>query len=210
MSNKKNKVKFGLKNVYYAPVTFANDGTPSFDTPIPIPGAVNLSLNRNGETLVFYADDGVYFELANNSGFNGDLEIALVPESFRTGPLGETLDENGVLTEGAEQEMQHFALLFEFTEDVKAVRHALYNCTASQNEVSGATRGENIEVQTEKLNLNARPLPGGGPVKVKTGETTTDAVYDGWYDSVYFPSADDSGGDETTGDETTGDETTGG
>lgn len=180
-----NKVRFGLKNVHYATVTFATDGTPTYGTPVAIPGAVNLSLSRTGETYNFYADDGVYYELGNNAGYEGDLEIAMIPDSFRTACLGETLDNKNVLMEEGNPTPGHFALLFEFTGDVNAIRHVLYNCTATQNDVAGQTKGENVEVQTETLNLTAKALPGGGRVKAKTGTTTDATVYAGWYEAVY-------------------------
>lgn len=180
-----NKVKYGLKNVHYARVTFGANGAPTFETPVEIPGAVNLSMNRSGSNVVFYASDGVYFEIGDNQGMDGDLEIALIPDDFRTDCLGESQDSNGVLSEGAELTLGHFALLFEFTEDVKAVRHVLYNCTAREGTVAGATKRENIEVQTETLNLSAKPLPGGGKVKARTSASTTSTVYDSWYESVY-------------------------
>ncbi len=185
----KNKVKFGLKNVHYATVTFAADGTPTYATPVAIPGAVNLSLSKSSEDAVFYADDGVYFEIGDNSAFDADLEIALIPQTFRTAVLGETADNKGVLVEYAEQVRTPFALLFEFAADVNAVRHVLYNCTASQDEISGQTKAGKIEVQTEKLKLHARPLPKDGKVKAKTGDEADATTYAGWYSTVYQTAA---------------------
>ena len=183
----KNKVKFGLKNVHYAPVTFS-DGVPSFATPVAIPGAVSLSLSINGEPENFYADDGVYFVINNNMGYEGDLEVALIPESFRTGPLGEVLDANNVLVEQADRQLSPFALLFEFDGDQKHIRHVLYNCTASRPSVESATKEDTIEVKTETLNIKAAPLP-DGVIKAKTGDNTDSTVYEGWYGSVYVAQA---------------------
>ena len=180
-----NKVRYGLKNVHYATVTFASDGTPTFGTPVAIPGAVSANLSKNGDTYTFYADDGSYFELGDNASYEGDLVIALIPQSFRTAALGETLDGKGVLFEDSNPTRGHFALLFEFTGDVNAIRHVLYNCTAAENTIEGQTKGENIEVQPETLTITARALPNGGPVKAKTGDTTDATVYSEWYTTVH-------------------------
>jgi len=180
-----NKVRYGLKNVHYATVTFASDGTPTFGTPVAIPGAVSANLSKNGDTYTFYADDGSYFELGDNASYEGDLVIALIPQSFRVAALGETLDGKGVLFEDSNPTRGHFALLFEFTGDVNAIRHVLYNCTAAENTIEGQTKGENIEVQPETLTITAKALPNGGPVKAKTGDTTDATVYAGWYETVH-------------------------
>lgn len=180
-----NKVRYGLKNVHYAPVTFASDGTPTFGAPVAMPGAVSTNMSKQGDTYTFYADDGSYFELGDNASYEGDLVLALIPESFRTLALGEVEDAKGVLFEQSNPEKGHFALLFEFTGDAKAIRHVLYNCTASENTIEGQTKGENIEVQTETLTITARALPNGGPVRCRTGEETDATVYNGWYTTVH-------------------------
>ena len=97
MSAKKNKVKFNICNVHYALITVDDDGEVTFGTPVAMPGAVSLSLEPNGEPSNFYADGYAYYTISNNMGYEGDLELAMVPESFRTDVLKESLDDNSVL-----------------------------------------------------------------------------------------------------------------
>ena len=195
MSAKKNKVKFDICNVHYALITVDEDGEVTFGTPVAMPGAVSLSLEPNGEPSNFYADGYAYYTISNNMGYEGDLELAMVPESFRTDVLKESLDDNSVLVESANVETANFALLFEFDGDVKKIRHALYNCSAARPNIESATNEEEIEVQTETLAITAAPLA-NGYVKARTGDSTTDTVYTGWYTSVYMPTVTDP---ETSG-----------
>ncbi len=60
----------------------------------------------------------------------------------------------------------------------------MYYCTAARPTIEGKTNEDSKEVQTEKLELSATPLPNGF-VKVKTGANTDDTVYNGWYSAVY-------------------------
>lgn len=183
-----NKVKYNLKNAHYALLTFGTDGNPVFGTPVPMPGSVSLSLDANGEPENFYADGIAYYVINNNMGYEGDLELALIPEGFRTDVLHETLDANGVLIEDANAEIAAFALLFEFDGDQKHIRHVLYNCSASRPGIEGKTNEDSKEVQTETLSVKATPLP-DGKVKAKTGNTTNATAYNGWYNAVYLPQA---------------------
>lgn len=185
-NNKKNKVKYNLKNVHYALLSLAEDGTISYGTPVPIPGAVSIGLDANGEPSNFYADGYAYYTISNNMGYEGDLEIAMVPESFRVDVLKEELDSNKVLVENANVETANFALMFEFDGDIKKIRHVMYKCAASRPSIESQTNEDEIEVQTETLTLKATPLA-NGYVKAKTGDDTTDTVYQNWYSAVYMP-----------------------
>ena len=196
MANTNNKVKFGLKNCHYAKATLDIDtGAVTFGTPVAIPGAVNLSLDPEGDNEPFYADDMVYYMTSANNGYSGDLEVALLPDSFRKDILKETEDANGVMVEDSTVEPEHFALLFEFSGDQRKIRHCMYYCSATRPSVTGSTKEDSTEVQTETLSITASPLP-SGIVKVKTGTNTTSTVYDAWYNAVYEPSASVSNGDD--------------
>ena len=190
-----NKVKYNLKNVHAAKLTESVvDGAVKYTYAAPqaIPGAVSISLDAEGDSSPFYADGIVYFRSVANNGYSGELEIALIPEWFRTDILLETLDSNGVLVEKSDQaESVKFALLFEFDGDVRAIRHVMYNCTASRPSIESETKEETIEPGTETLSLTADPRE-DGLVKSRTGDTTDAATYAGWYQSVYLPAAEEN------------------
>lgn len=186
-----NKVKFNLKNTHYAPLTETEDGTVSFAAPVLIPGAVSLSMSAKGDTTPFYASGMAYYVSVSNDGYEGDLEIALVPDSFRKDVLGEKEDPTSkVLVEYANVEATPFALLFEFDGDQKSTRHVLYNCTATRPSLEGSTNTEKKEVKTEKLSLKASPLA-DGTVKAKTSAETTETAYNNWYKAVWRPGAEE-------------------
>ncbi len=182
-----NKVKYGLKNVHYAVATEGIDGTLTYATPVAIPGAVNLSLEAEGDMSPFYADNVQYWLSVNNNGYSGSLELAAIPDSFRTDVLGDIDDTNGVQYEVANAKPKQFALLFQFEGDANAVRHCLYRCMATRPAVNGATTEANIEPQTETLNLQAMPRVTDELVKSKCDEATAAAQYAAWFTTVYEP-----------------------
>ena len=79
-----NKIKYGIKNCYYAKVTSTGaDGTLTYDTPVALPGAVSIALSAQGSSDPFYADNVVYWKGTANNGYEGDLTLALIPDVFR-------------------------------------------------------------------------------------------------------------------------------
>ena len=152
-----NKVKFGLKNVHYAVVT-ENDGVISFGTPVPIKGAVNLSLSASGDTNDFYADDVKYWTGTSNNGYEGDLEIALIPDSFKTSVLGFAQTAEGGILETGEEKAKKFALLYEINGDVEKRRFVDYYCTATRPSAEAATTEDSISPQTDTLSITTAPM----------------------------------------------------
>ena len=187
----KNKVKYGLKNVHYAVATIDElTNTATYATPKPWLGGVELSLDAEGDTTKFRADNIDYWVGASNNGYSGDLESALIPEDFKKDVLGDIEDSNGVLVEDAGAKTVHFALMFQFEGDQNATRHVLYNCTATRPSVSGSTTEETIEPQTETVTITAVSIHNSGLDKdlVKGRVNEGDTPYSTWFDAVYQPS----------------------
>jgi phi13 family phage major tail protein len=178
-----NKIRYGLKNVHYAVITEGENDTISYGTPVKISGAVSLTLDPQGDQVKFYADDMEYYSEYTNNGYSGTLEMALIPDDFKKDVLGYKEDANGVLFEDANAIAKNFALLFEFSGDKNAIRHVVYNVTSSRPSVSGDTKGETKNVQTESMSISAAPAKDTGLVKGKAEPSQT--VYNDWYEQVY-------------------------
>lgn len=186
---KKPKVVYGLKNIHYAILTKAEDGTVSYGTPIRFPGAVNLALSADGETTEFYADDMVYYSVEQNNGYTGDFEAALVPDDFIINVLGDEKNADGILYEVAGVETKHIALLGEFATDAVAKRICLYDVLCGRPDISHKTKEKTNTPQTQKMSITARPIEINGKNYVKcstTPETSADA-YNNFFKSVKMP-----------------------
>ena len=183
-----NKVTFGLSNAHYALITEGTNGEITYGEPVRLPGAVSLTLEPKGEQADFYADNLVYYTTSANQGYDGTLEVALLTEEFRTEVLGETLTgTDNVFSESANANPKKIALLFEFDGDVKATRHLLTNVSVSRPGLNAATKTESTEPGTGELSFVAGPRPSDYVIKLSTGSTTTEAVYNSWYTAVYTP-----------------------
>lgn len=182
-----NKVKFGLKNVHFSPITEGENGELSYGTPERLPGAVNLTLEVQGEETEFEADDVIYYSSYSNTGYKGTLEIANITDNFRKKILGDVEDETDhVLMEYSSAEAKPFALLYEVNGDQKATRRVLYYCTVSRPGENASTTGKTKTPQTDTMNLTAVPRA-DGLTRARTQDNTTDAVFNNWYTSVWVP-----------------------
>lgn len=186
---KKPKVVYGLKNIHYAILTKAEDGTVSYGTPKRFPGAVNLGLSADGEITEFYADDIVYDAVEQNNGYTGDFESALVPDEFLVEIFGYEKGTDGIIYEVAGVKANHIALLGEFATDAVAKRICLYDVLCGRPDISRKTKEKTSTPQTQKMSITARPIEINGKNYVKcstTPETSADA-YNNFFKSVKMP-----------------------
>lgn len=183
-----NKIRYGIKNCYYAVGTLTSTGTMTYSTPVALPGAVSLSLSPEGETSPFYADNIVYYTSVSNSGYSGSLELAKIPDSFLTDCLGYVTDSNGVLLEDANAATVNFALMFQFEGDAHAKRCVMYNCVAERPDTAGDTKEAAISPKTETINLTCTTIYNSVLNKDLVKASCTPAQtsqYNNWLSAVY-------------------------
>lgn len=186
-----NKVHFGLKNVHYALITYTA-GVPSWGTPKAIKGAVNLNLAKEGSDTDFYADDVKYFHIAGNNGYTGTLEMADFPADMRKDLWNQTITSTGkMLVEDVNAQPAEFALMFETDGDISPDRFCFYRCVASRPDVTGATKAESTEVQTQSCDITVMPVidptassPINGKVYYRTTADTPTATFTAFYSAV--------------------------
>ena len=180
----KNKVQFNLKNVHYAKLT-VTDGVIAWADPVPVPGAVTLTLDPQGSVEPFYADGIVYYQSVANNGYSGDLEMARFPDQMLTDIWGFTLDNTDkVITENANVEPGAFALLYQIDGDQNADYYCMYNCTGTRPGIGGTTNTQSKTPQTRKSTISAVPLT-DGKVLARTTSDTPAEVRNNWFKKVY-------------------------
>lgn len=187
-----NKVHFGLKNVHYALITYSSSGVPSWGAVKAVPGAVSLSLAKEGSDTDFYADDVKYYHIAGNNGYSGTLEMADFPATMRQDLWNQSISTTGkLLIEDVDAQPAEFALLFEIDGDQTPERYCFYRCLAARPDVASATKADTTEVQTQSCDLSVMPVIDptsasviNGKVYYRTTADTPSGTYTSFYSTV--------------------------
>ena len=191
--SEKNKVKFGLSNVHIAKMIIGEDGAITYDTPFKVPGAVNLSLDAEGESEPFYADNMKFWESFANNGYSGELEIAKLPEEFETKILGQTKDSNGAIIENINDTISPFAFMYQVEGDVTGTRFCYYNTTVSRPSTEAGTTEDTKTPNTDTLSITTSGREDTGDVRYKLALSDTNKTeYDKFFDAVPEPKDEES------------------
>lgn len=181
-----NKVKYGLSNVHIAKMVVGEDGTITYGVPFKILGAVSLSLDAEGDSEPFYADNMKFWESFANNGYSGDLEVAKLPEQFETEILGQKKDKNGAIIENINDTISPFAFMFQIEGDQTGTRFCYYNTTVSRPSTEANTTEDTKTPNTDTLSITTSARSDTGDVRVKL--PYSDAIkdiYDKFFDKVY-------------------------
>lgn len=190
MSGEKNKIEYGLCNVYYAPLSYDTALKKyTYETPVPIPGGVSVSFDPSGDANPFYADNIVFYNVKTNAGYEGDLEIATIPDSFRTDILGEKIID-GMLVENSDAQGKEFALMFQFEGDVSGKRFVFYRCSAQRPTIASSTKEESTTPNTNTLTLTCMARENDHNIKSSLLESQNKDRYGKWFTAVQEPTED--------------------
>lgn len=181
-----NKVQWGLCRMAYAVITEGEDGSITYGTPVPMPGAVDFSSTPLGDTTEYEADNIIFHRAQGNDGYDLELKLATLPESYNKDVLGETLDSNKVLIETSAAEIKRVAILGQFEGDVHKKRFVFYNCLPERvGEKGGTSRRKDPSTGEKTIKLTADPRLNDLTIKATTTAETNQAIYDAWFDTVY-------------------------
>lgn len=148
-----NKVEFGISKLHVGTYSVSDEGVVSLGTPYAQKGAVHVSVEPNGDTNKFYADNVVYYSSKSAQGFEGEIEVAKFDDDFKTKFLNAVeLDDGGIADiKGAAQTPVYF--MFETDGDAEKRRVIVYNVTLGDIQREYNTIEEDREPVTEKIDI---------------------------------------------------------
>ena len=148
-----NKVEFGISELHVGTYTVDDQGTVTLGTPYHQAGAVSFSPEEQSEQNNFYADNILYWSGYSGGSIEGDLEVAMFDDAFKTQFLGYVTLTNGGLANVKNATKPNVFIAFQVEGDAESRRVILYNCTLGAITREYATIEENKEPVTETLGV---------------------------------------------------------
>ncbi len=187
-----NKVRFGLKNVYFSILT-EEAGVITYSTPTHWPGAKSITLDPQGETSTYYADNVAYYSTNSNNGYSGSLEMTYLPEEVKTAIYNNVVTKEGLLAEDANELPNNVALMFEFDGDKKATKHLFYRVVFARPSIEGETKEDTVDPKTTSIDITCLPVENEGHAWVKSDCFVGTSLYDTFYTTApTLPTLDDA------------------
>lgn len=146
-----NKVLFGFSDLYVGTYTVGAGGTVTLGTPYHQAGAVGFSPEMSSDSSTFYADNYGYYTTLGNGSMEGDLEVAMFDDQFKTQFLGYVQLDDGGLAQIKNASKPSVYIMFEVQGDEAARRVIIYNGTLGDISREYSTTEETAEPVTETI-----------------------------------------------------------
>lgn len=175
----KNKIRYGLSNVYVGTYTDDGAGNVTLGTPYHQKGAVSLSLDPETAEATFWADNSKYYAQNKDNGYSGTLEAAKFDDEFKTSFMNYVPMTGGGVGEVKTKKNSTVYIVFEVEGDIQARRTILYNVTLGQITANHNTSEETTEPGTESLPVTVIGDNNSGLVKAsyESGDSAYDTIF---------------------------------
>lgn len=148
------KVQFGISELHigtYTETTTTQGTTVTLGTPYHQRGAVSFSPEVESNQNDFYADNIVYWSGYSGGKIEGDLEVAMFDDTFKTQFLGYKTLTSGGLANVKNPTKPNVYIAFQTESDGTPFRVILYNCALGNISRTYETIGEQKEPKTATL-----------------------------------------------------------
>lgn len=174
-----NKVLFGFSDLYIGTYEVSSGGVVTLGTPYHQAGAVGYSPEASDDQNIFYADNVAYYTSYGNGSYEGDLEVAMFDDAFKTQFLGYVTLTDGGLAEVKNATKPSVYIAFEVQGDDAARRVIFYNGSLGAITREYATTEETAEPTTESIPVSFVGDNGTGIVMVtyEEGDTGYDTLF---------------------------------
>lgn len=191
MAEKKNAVPIGLKDLYYAKLIKDDETGVQYDTPKKIAPAISASVSPTVNSATLYADNGPIVTANSLGEITVEINPSDIPFDVQVDLLGQTINEDGVIIDNAEDQAPEVALGFRRTTSAGTSRLVwLLKGKFSLPTEEAQTQGDTPEFQTPTITgvFIKRMFDGNWRYRLDTGmETANQDVATAWFSEVYDP-----------------------
>lgn len=188
-----NKVEYGIEQLAVFEITESN-GTITYGDAVPLVGAKSFTIDAQGESTDFYADNSVWFTHSPNSGYSGKLNFIHNSDEIGVTLFGDLETSDGGLMEVTNGKPKRFGVAFQCLGDVENVRHQYLNVTFGRGSSETTTTEDGVTLTEYTVPYTASPVRlASGELVPKIKFKETDAGYETALTSMKLPTKKTTG-----------------
>lgn len=193
MINLSKKVLIGLDQFYYALLTSDTTAGVTYQTPVPLRGAIKVSYNPNSKVETLFADDGAYDTAETMGEIDLDVDIADISQEDYATLAGHTI-VGGVLNELTTDQPVDCAFGFRAKRSNGGYSYYWFlKGKFNKPKTDFQTKADKINWQTPTMSWKGVARIFDGRFKSSTRDDATDytsAIGTAWFTTVYGTTAD--------------------